>query len=71
MRQMVVQNFNVHLYFKKYLLSNSCNESFLSPVWRKKIEISNEVSLNHNQKEILWLQQWNVSTIIIRWLISS
>lgn len=69
MRQMVVQNFNVHLYFKKYLYS--CNESFLSPVWRKKIEISNEVSLKHNQKEVLWLQQWNVSTIIIRRLISS
>lgn len=69
MRQMVVQNFKVHLYFKKYL--NSCNESFLSPVWRKEIEISNEVSLNHNQKEVLWLQQWNVSTIIIRRLISS
>lgn len=69
MRQMVVQNFNVHLYFKKYL--NSCNESFLSPVGRKKIEISNEVSLNHNQKEVLWLQQWNVSTIIIRRLISA
>lgn len=69
MRQMVVQNFNVHLYLKKYL--NSCNESLLSPVWRKKIEISNEVSLKHNQKEVLWLQQWNVSTIIIRRLISS
>lgn len=69
MQQTVVQNFNVHLYFKKYL--NSCNESFLSPVWRKKIEISNEVSLKHNQKEVLWLQQWNVSTIIIRRLISS
>lgn len=51
MRQMVVQNFNVHLYFKKYL--NICNESFLLPVGRKKIEISNEVSLNHNQKEVL------------------